>query len=295
VTVGWTIAVLAILAVGFLLWKQYGHLLLNPAVDYVPEPEPLPVHEYTAYLVLPSSIPAFKFTAHLSIKYILKGEVRVGEDIRRVLEWEVHQIAQGVTSQFPLTVSEYLHLALNDRLNAWRWVREGSVGFQAECADVKVDPKDLALAVDLERTKFTLDMESKLHDVRLRNADRLGSLLSEPRTAALWWFAKHPDRVEDLPRITELMFSLDAQLNHRDAVLAPGIIAVGGFAPTSGADLDTFLTGAAEQERTLLLNTLAMAYERLGRPEMAERARSQAEAETEAESEAEAQDPTTVL
>ncbi|RRS00159.1 hypothetical protein [Glycomyces terrestris] len=266
----------------FVAWKVYQGW--NSTVPQpLPPPvvaQPLPVHEYTVELFLPSSLPSLKFGARFTVKYLLKGELRIGEDVRRVLEWELHQAAQSVTSQFPLTVSRYLHLALNDRLNAWRWVREGVVGFQAECTGVQADPKDLALAAELERARFTLEMEAQLHDARLRGAERLGGLLGEPRTAALWWFAQHPDRVEDLPRITELMYTLDAQLNHRGAVLGPGVLAVGDeFSPTSGTDLDVFLTGAKSEERTLLLNTLTTAYERLGRPDLAERARTLADVE----------------
>lgn len=273
---GWILAIAAVLGLGFLAWKQYGHLIINPDVE-LPAPAPLPVHERTIDLVLPSVLPALKFSARFKVSYIQKGELRVGEDIEQVLKWELHQAAQHVTSQYPLTVSTYLHLALTDRLQPWRWVRDEAVGFQAVCTEVKANPKDLPLAVDLERTKFTLDMESQLHEASLAGADRLGRLLSEPRTAALWWFARHPDRVEDLPRITELMHSLDAQLNHRGSVLAPGVVSVGGFAPTSGTDLDAFLTDADGEERVLVLNTLAAAYERLGRPEMAERARTLAD------------------
>jgi hypothetical protein len=270
---GWIFAILLLLAVlAFFGWKAYqGWMDQEPPTAAV---EPLEVHEFSTVLVLPSSLPELKFSCPLTIKYIDKEEVRIGEDLRRVLEWEIHRTAQTVTSQHPLTVSEYLHMALNEALNAWRWARDGALGYQAECDPVKVEPKDLALARELDRARFTLELESELHDSRMRNAERLGRLLSEPRTASLWWFAQHPDRVEDLPRITEMMFALNAQLNHRDAVLAPGVVAVGGFEPTSGADLDVFLSEAGEDARALLRNTLAMAYDQLGRPEMAERARA---------------------
>ncbi|MFG3339623.1 hypothetical protein [Glycomyces sp. NPDC048151] len=272
----WIIPIVLVLAVlAFFGWKFYQGWA--GGAEVVASVEPLPMHQYQTVLELPSSLPALKFKCPVTVEYIVKGDIRIGEDVRRVLEWELHRTAQAVTAQHALTVSEYLHLPLNDKFNAWRWARDGAIGFKAEFGPALVEPEDLALARELERAEFTLDMETRLHDKRMSNADRLGRLLSEPRTAALWWFAQHPERVEELPRITEMMFALDAQLNHRGAVLSPGIVAVGDFAPTSGADLDSFLTGTGEDNRTLLLNTLAAAYDRLGSPEMAERARDLAE------------------
>lgn len=226
-------------------------------------------------LLLPSSLTSLKFKCTMTISYIEKGEGRLGEDIRRVVEWEIHQTARAVSSQYSLTASAYLHMALNDTLNDWRWAKSGSLGLRAECAPVKSDPQELALARELEQAQFEMNMEAHLHETRIRNAERLGRLLSEPRLAALWWFARYPDRVEDLPRITETMYALDRLLNHRPAAAEIDDVSISQTAePTGGDDLDRFLGEASAEKRTLLCNSLAFAYDQLGRPEMAERARA---------------------
>jgi hypothetical protein len=68
-----------------------------------------------------------------------------------------------------------------------------------------------------------------------------------------------------------MMINLDRQFN-RPSGYNGDDTASGG--PTFGKDLDDLLAKADSDKRAQMGNTLAFAYERLGRPDLAERARS---------------------
>ncbi|THV28755.1 hypothetical protein [Glycomyces paridis] len=275
---GWTLTILLVFAIAVILgWKHLVARMLGPLPEPEAMPEPVPFERFDTVLMLPSALSTFKFACSVTIWHSVANGLEDEAEARRAAEWEIHQTARAVTSQYSPSVFEFLDLALNDALNAFRKTGRHGLIVRAECAQVKVDPKDLALTRELEQAEYELNMEAQLHVTRMRNAERLGQLLSDPRSAALWWFARHPDRVQELPGIARTMFEIDAVLNHRmfaEPGTAPAAEQPG---PTNGEDLDNFLANAGEEKRTLLCNTLAFAYEKLGRPEMAARVRTLAD------------------
>jgi hypothetical protein len=207
----------------------------------------------------------------VTIDFIVGEGFPVDRDPVETAKWEIFQTARAISSQYSLTVHEYLHMALNQHLQPARDVAKGHMTIRAHAEPAKVDIKELALARELERSQFELELEGHLEGARMRRAERLGRLIADPQRAALWWFANHPDRIEDLPKIAAAMFALDQQFNRpaedTDSAGANG-------RRTHGQDLDDLLSNVDERRRTLLGNTLAFTYDQLGRPEMAERARA---------------------
>jgi hypothetical protein len=267
---GWTIAILALLVLAFLVWKHYGHLLLSEGAEFPIEmPEPPVEQHLRVELVLPSALPALKFKCWVTIDFIVGAGFPVDQDPAEVAKWEILQTARAISAQYSLTVHEYLHMALNHQLHQARDTAKGRLTVRAHAEPANVDIKELGLARKLEQTQFELEIEEHLEGARMRRAERLGRLIAEPQQAALWWFANHPDRIQDLPRITETMFALDQRFNGA----AENVNATDGD-PTHGQDLDHLLSEIDRGKRALLGNTLAFAYEQLGRPDMAERARA---------------------
>lgn len=269
---GWIIAIVALLVLGVLAWRHFSAWFFNPEPAMPVMGHQLPQEvQISEHLKLASSLASLKFPCKVTIDYIADRGFPADQDPARAAVWEILQAAQAISSQYPLTVYEHIDMALNHELHRPRNAANGHLTVRAHFHPVHPDIKDLTLARELERSEFEFTRDEHLDGVRMRRADRFGRLLADPQRAALWWLADHPNRIEDLPKIAAMMSNLDRQFNRPSDARGDGD-AFGG--PTHGQDLDDLLAKVDSHKRAQMGNTLVFAYEQLGRPDLAERARS---------------------
>lgn len=269
---GWIIAIAALLVLGFLAWRHFSEWFYSPA-PAVPamglqQPQEIQIIEN---LKLPSSLASLKFPCKVTIDYIAGDGFPADQDPARAATWEILQVAQAISSQYPLTVYEHIDMALNQELHRTRHALKGQLTIRAHVEPVRPDIKDLALARELERSQFELERDDHLEGARMRRAEQLARLIADPQRAALWWLTNNPTRIEELPKITTMMINLDRQLNHPSGYSGD---ATATGEPTFGQDLDDLLAKADKNKRAQMGNALVFAYNQLGRPDLAERARS---------------------
>lgn len=273
---GW---ILGILIVGILIavvWAAYREHQKTPTPIHAQATAPTEIIELTLHL--PSLQPEFQFACDMRIRYRIDRPLHDSEEAHRLAEKAVYDAASNVSARFQLDNQDVFEVELNEEVQQSRSAANGRMTVSAHCSAVTVNDNDLALVREVVRRKFELLAENHLWDAYRTRIEQLRTIFSEPKTAALWWLAKHPEGIDQMPDKFRLMHTIKRYLDDEGSLGGPYKFTESnpdGHPPA--ADLDDFLASADESDRAAMGSLLANVYERLGKEALAERARKLAE------------------
>ncbi|MCC3765266.1 hypothetical protein K3N28_19590 [Glycomyces sp. TRM65418] len=275
------ILILAAVIVG--AWKIYASQK-SPAAAYAPAAPafvpPTPLYEVaTVRLDLPSVVPAFRFNCEFSVRYRTDNAVSSGPDPLTAVKSAIQAEARTITAAYALDGDMgLLEYELDVAFQAGMTDGGRPVDFSAQCLAIACDSAEQKLVKEVSLRKFRLEVENHLEEAYRTRIRQLDEFFSEPRSAALWWFAQNPDKIDQLPNKIKLMYKVDRSLHHEGAEGG-----VSWFDPEhpdglQAADLSDFLATSDLSSRAAVGTLLGNTYERFGRADLAQRARMLAEA-----------------
>lgn len=279
------LVILLLAALGFGGWKARRRFrktgaLPPPAVPPTPAfVEPVAQYESrTVTLKLPSLEPMFQFSCDIVVHFRTDRALPNGQDPRDVAEWLVYESARRISLRYPLDNRVLLQTELDLSLRTPATELGRLLDVRAQCSSISVDEEELRLVGAVARRRFALETENRLEGAYRTRVGQLSAIFADPRSAALWWFAHHPDKIDELPDKIKLMFAIDRHLDRKE-----GDVDFASFDSPDpvrhriGADLEEFLAGADVSSKAAIGTVLGSAYERLGRVDLAEHARTLAE------------------
>lgn len=237
--------------------------------------------QHTLVLSLPSTDPSFQFSCAFLVRYRVDKSLPAGQAPNQIADAIVREAAPRISARFPLASAELLQRELNIRLREPGTTQARLLEVRAECSSITTDEGERRLLEEVASRKFELEVESRLMEAYLSRAAQLAAIFAEPNTAALWWYVQHPAEIDKLPDKIKLMSAIDRRL--KDGA----VDGAGSAGPAlqlhhrAGADLERFLAGADVSSKAAVGTVLGGMYERLGRTDLAERARALAEARAE--------------
>lgn len=230
--------------------------------------------EHTVTLKLPSLEPMFQFSCDMLIRYRSDKDIPNKQSPHQIAEWLVYERARRISAGYPLNSKDLLKTELDIELREPTTELGRLLDVRAQCSSASVDEEQLRLVDEVARRKYTLEVENHLMDAYKTRVEQLASVFADPRKAALWWLARHPDRITELPEKFELMLVIDQYLNVREGSGRTPVSASSDPVHRSvGVDLEEFLASADVSSKAAVGTLLGNAYERLGRIDLAQRAR----------------------
>jgi len=224
-----------------------------PSTLVQPEPKP---KRMDVTLSLPSSDVYFQFTCEFVVTYTpTHSNVEGLAPPHSSVESLLYSAAKERSSKLALPQHEQLRHELDSAFRTPQPMPQLNFRIYAYCKKVNVDLKQL----DAIQRNYEDDLKAE----RLRRqVAYLGTVFEDPRVATMWWLARHDEQIDELPGKAELLYRLDRRL-HPDT--NPSELPV-------SRDLDWFLEGADDAERSAIGVALAGIYRKFDRDDLAEEA-----------------------
>lgn len=270
----------------------------DPEPEPAPAPQPPPPVSRSFHLSLPSVKPQLAFRCAVNISF---DPLQSGAEPRNpetAIEQDVHDITRRISSRLSLTEHEQLSYRITAELLRPRSLPSAGLAYWGRCISVETNATELELVRGIERQRLVWESEQQEEWILRRRIKSLSQIFDDPRTATIWWFAKHPDRLEELPLKAQLFSDLDHWFSSRrwqtpvgpqeaepeppepeeDPFDEPDEPVVFDEAPmpdptaaTDGQLLDQFLLDSDEAGRAAIGIVLAKLYRDNGRDDLADR------------------------
>ncbi|WP_155829971.1 hypothetical protein [Glycomyces tenuis] len=278
-----------------------------------PEPEPSPVPQppppasRSFHFSLPSEKSQLTFRCAVNISF---EPLRPGGELHNpetAIKQDVYGIVCRISSRLSLTEHEQLSYRITAELLQRRSLPSAGLAYWGRCISVEAKASELELVRGLEQRRLAWESEQQEEWMLRRRIKSLSQIFDDPRIATIWWFAQHPDRLEDLPLKAQLFSDLDHWFNARrwqapNRPQEPEQVSTepeeGLFdepdehlvfdeepmpdptAATDGQLLDQFLLDSDEAGRAAVGIVLAKLYRDNGRDDLADRVQQYAQPST---------------